>query len=365
MKKIQIILLLIVIQVCNAQEYKKINYSTVSYERNSMFSTNSIVITNINKSKLSKGFYEMIIKKNGIKFYISEKGNVDGVFKEYDSDGLLKCKTVLKEGMLEKVIYLDSVGRTTDSLKIVNKDIERYDNTLKKWTMKTSLVYSNYSFYENGTVYMESYGRNKDDIKAITYYKNGKIMTDVINFYYEKDYDSLGGLTRQVDYNWITKEIQTLYYENAKLKWKIIVFDENKIWNADGKITRNKKTNNSAHKSKSYKIETDYYPSGKILQINSKDGKLKQYTEHGVLIKEIPGGIIKMADDMQEKEVNYENAENKTYKIEEVDVKSDFPNGINAFYNFCDKNFVKPSEVELKGKIHLSFVIERWLPYKY
>lgn len=70
------------------------------------------------------------------------------------------------------------------------------------------------------------------------------------------------------------------------------------------------------------------------------------------------GPIVMRVDDDEKKQIN-DNLDNKIFKMEEVDVKPDFPNGIDAFYVFFDKNFTKPSEVELKGKIYLSFVIEK------
>jgi len=53
------------------------------------------------------------------------------------------------------------------------------------------------------------------------------------------------------------------------------------------------------------------------------------------------------------------NLENKIFNFEETDIKPNYHNGINAFYDFFYKNYVKPTEVELKGGIFLSFVIEK------
>ena len=53
------------------------------------------------------------------------------------------------------------------------------------------------------------------------------------------------------------------------------------------------------------------------------------------------------------------NLENKIFNFEETDIKPNYHNGINAFYDFFYKNYVKPTEVELKGEIFLSFVIEK------
>ena len=97
-------------QIGNAQEYKKIDYSKLIYKRNSGLSENFITITNKDRSKLREGFYEMTAKNDPDQFYISSKGNVDGVFKEYYSHKLF-CITILKEGKLQSMVYLDSIGK--------------------------------------------------------------------------------------------------------------------------------------------------------------------------------------------------------------------------------------------------------------
>ena len=358
MKIIIIILLSIISQIGSAQEYKKISSSNLIYKRNGLFAKNSISITNKDGSKLAKGFYEMTVEKNPVQFYISTKGNVDGIFKEYDSD-VLFSKTVLKEGMLQSMVYLDSTGKTTDSLQIRNKNIETYNNTLKKWETKPLLVYASYRFYENGSISREAYGGNRDDIKKKSYFKNGRIMTDETCFYYRKEFDSLGVLTEQINYNWQTKETQTLGYENGKLAIKKIVFDEDEIWNPDGTITRNTKTHKSNHISKSYTIETEYYPSGKIHRYKPKKGDFKEYTEDGELIKELDGEMVMMVSDVVEESPVYEDLENKIYSLAEIPIKPEYPNGIVAFYTFFHDNFIMPEEEGLKGKIYISFIIEK------
>jgi hypothetical protein len=354
MKKIIIILLSIISQIGSAQEYKKIDYSKLIYKRNGLFSKNSIIITNKDNSKLAEGFYEMTIKNDPDQFYISSKGNVDGVFKEYNSNRLF-CKTVLKEGKLQNMVYLDSIGKTIDSLQIRNKDIEIYNNILKKWETKPLLVYASYSFNDNGKVYKETFGGNGDDIKKCLYYDDGTKMMDETYFYYRKKFDSLGVLEEQVDYNWQTKETQTLSYKNGKLQIKKIAFDEDENWNKNGTITRNTKKHPSNHINKSYTIITEYYPSGKIYRFAPKTGESKEYTEDGVEI--IYTQMVKMAE--EEEPPVYEDSENTIYKLAEMEIKPEYPNGIVAFYIFFYENFIMPKEEELKGKIQLSFVVEK------
>lgn len=75
------------------------------------------------------------------------------------------------------------------------------------------------------------------------------------------------------------------------------------------------------------------------------------------IIKPIPGGIIMAAPEEKDEPVNYDI--NRAFKMDEVDIKSDYPNGLKSFFTFFYENFKKPSETELKGKIYFSFIIER------
>ncbi|HAH55915.1 MAG TPA: hypothetical protein DCM02_11705 [Flavobacterium sp.] len=46
------------------------------------------------------------------------------------------------------------------------------------------------------------------------------------------------------------------------------------------------------------------------------------------------------------------------YDFKEVDVKPEYPGGVEAFYKFIAKNFKAPEEEGLNGKIITTFVIE-------
>ena len=46
------------------------------------------------------------------------------------------------------------------------------------------------------------------------------------------------------------------------------------------------------------------------------------------------------------------------YDFKEVDVKPEYPGGVEAFYKFIAKNFKVPEEEGLNGKIITTFVIE-------
>ena len=293
-KGIKVLLLIATFHVGIAQEYNKINSSSISYVNNGFLSDNFISIENANKTKLKNGFYEMNLDGRKMQFYINEKGNVDGTFKEYKSNGTLGIQTLLNNGKLISTTALDSNGKTIESLDV------------------------------------------------------GKDAKSGHQFFNRKKYDSLGALVEQIDYNWDKKEIKTSNYENKKLVSETIIFDEYKIWNSNGDITEAKL---SHPKNTSYKIEKKYYPNGKLkssrfTDSQSIEGELKEYTEAGVLIKSKKTSTDKINNE-------------KIYKLEEAEVKPSYPSGIDSFYKFFYKNFVKPNQEGLQGTIYMDFVVEK------
>lgn len=56
---------------------------------------------------------------------------------------------------------------------------------------------------------------------------------------------------------------------------------------------------------------------------------------------------------------NEKEVEKEFYAMIEVDVKPDFPGGINEFYNFVGKNYRVPEDNKIKGKVMVEFIIEK------
>jgi protein TonB len=51
--------------------------------------------------------------------------------------------------------------------------------------------------------------------------------------------------------------------------------------------------------------------------------------------------------------------DNEIYNTAGIEVKPDFPGGIEKFYKFVAKNYQTPEEEGLKGKVFVSFVVEK------
>jgi Gram-negative bacterial TonB protein C-terminal len=47
-----------------------------------------------------------------------------------------------------------------------------------------------------------------------------------------------------------------------------------------------------------------------------------------------------------------------TYNLSNIDLKPDFPGGIQEFYKFIGKNYIIPNVKNLSGKVYMTFVIE-------
>ncbi len=51
--------------------------------------------------------------------------------------------------------------------------------------------------------------------------------------------------------------------------------------------------------------------------------------------------------------------DNLIYNIAGIEVKPDFPGGLEKFYQFFNNNFQIPDEEDLKGKVYATFVVEK------
>lgn len=54
-----------------------------------------------------------------------------------------------------------------------------------------------------------------------------------------------------------------------------------------------------------------------------------------------------------------ENLDNTVYNTAGLEKKPEFPGGMESFYNFFSENFQRPQEISLKGKIYVTFVVEK------
>jgi hypothetical protein len=52
-------------------------------------------------------------------------------------------------------------------------------------------------------------------------------------------------------------------------------------------------------------------------------------------------------------------SDNTIYSTAGIDIKPDFPGGIDEFYRFVAKNFISPNVAGLKGNVYVTFVIEK------
>ncbi|CAM3922879.1 MULTISPECIES: energy transducer TonB [Flavobacterium] len=54
-----------------------------------------------------------------------------------------------------------------------------------------------------------------------------------------------------------------------------------------------------------------------------------------------------------------EEVDNQIYNTAGIEVKPDFPGGIDKFYKFVGNNYQTPEEEGLKGKVYVTFVVEK------
>ncbi|QBN20604.1 DUF2059 domain-containing protein [Flavobacterium nackdongense] len=70
-------------------------------------------------------------------------------------------------------------------------------------------------------------------------------------------------------------------------------------------------------------------------------------------------GIVKNYKNSSSNPVSMNSSDNTVYNTAGIDVKPDFPGGIDEFTRFVAKNFNPPNVAGLKGKVFVTFVIEK------
>lgn len=120
-----------------------------------------------------------------------------------------------------------------------------------------------------------------------------------------------------------------------------------KIKDEKGKVISEKKYNELTP------VEKRAIPS-----ILSKQKKLPTNEELlGILSKGAPEVIELDTYDSENKFV--QKGENEVYNTAGITEKPDFPGGIMEFYKFVGNNFKTPSQPNLKGKVYITFIVEK------
>ncbi|RTY77725.1 regulatory sensor-transducer, BlaR1/MecR1 family protein [Flavobacterium sp. LS1P28] len=120
-----------------------------------------------------------------------------------------------------------------------------------------------------------------------------------------------------------------------------------KIKDEKGKITSEKKYNELTP------IEKRSIPS-----ILSKQKKLPTNEELLATLSKGAPEVIEI-DTFNSENQFVQKGENEVYNTAGITEKPDFPGGISEFYKFVGNNFKTPTQPNLKGKIYITFIVEK------
>ncbi|OAB25073.1 outer membrane transport energization protein TonB [Flavobacterium fryxellicola] len=87
--------------------------------------------------------------------------------------------------------------------------------------------------------------------------------------------------------------------------------------------------------------------------------EVKNKTLGAVTIKGDPDAVLTVEPVGTGKAAVVEEVDNQIYNTAGIEVKPDFPGGINKFYKFVGDNYQTPEEEGLKGKVYVTFVVEK------
>ncbi|RTY89451.1 regulatory sensor-transducer, BlaR1/MecR1 family protein [Flavobacterium sp. RSP46] len=120
-----------------------------------------------------------------------------------------------------------------------------------------------------------------------------------------------------------------------------------KIKDEKGKITSEKKYNELTP------IEKRAIPS-----ILSKQKKLPTNEELLATLSKGAAEVIEI-DTFNSENQLVQKGENEVYSTAGITEKPDFPGGISEFYKFVGNNFKTPTQPNLKGKVYITFIVEK------
>ena len=88
--------------------------------------------------------------------------------------------------------------------------------------------------------------------------------------------------------------------------------------------------------------------------------EMKEKTIGATAIKGNPDAVLTVEPVGTGKAAVVEDApDNQIYNTAGIEVKPDFPGGIDKFYKFVGNNYQAPEEEGLKGKVYVTFVVEK------
>jgi Uncharacterized protein conserved in bacteria (DUF2059)/Gram-negative bacterial TonB protein C-terminal len=99
-------------------------------------------------------------------------------------------------------------------------------------------------------------------------------------------------------------------------------------------------------------------PLGKKMNKNAAVITEKSMQAAQEMAKEMVG-IVKNYKNSTSNPVSINSSDNTVYNTAGIDVKPEFPGGIDEFTRYVAKNFNTPNVAGLKGKVFVSFVIEK------
>ena len=235
----------------------------------------------------------------------------------------------------DKLVYLDSTNQETKS-----KDFKFY-RIIKDYKLDKE-SYAILEYYKSGVLKMEGASKTKEantkEGELTYYYENGN-KKSISNY--------IKGRVNGKDFEW---------YENGNKK-------------SEGEYIEDEKKRTTQHKINQF---WDANGAQKVVDGNgffenkddnkSEKGAIKNGFKEGTW----EGSFKKLKFSYKEvyKEGKFisgvsTNADGETQKYSELEIKPEPKNGIMDFYNYIGKNYRTPNVQGLKGKVYITFVVDK------
>ncbi|WP_276504659.1 hypothetical protein [Terrimonas pollutisoli] len=227
-----IIHILFISSLTSAQDFIELKSNEVVFRITRTNKKKNQVVKTSDNSSLKEGFYKTSNGDRFTLFQVNDSGHLIGSLKTYDKQKMF-LETLWEDGIqTREFVYLNGNIAMESFDSTVN--VMLYDSLKNIWqpVKKTILIEKQYFRTTNEMRIRFAIGGY--DAYAHYFYKEGKLIREIIPHFYEKEYDTSGNVISRIEYNWKNQQIESSDFKNGKLVSKKILKNKNMFWDSKG-----------------------------------------------------------------------------------------------------------------------------------
>ena len=251
------IILLFIVQVSGQEtiDLKKDDF-IFRYKKNTK---KTEAVKKYDESFLAPGFYKTNEKDVFSSFEVGDSGTLVGSFKTYNNQVLTNEQLWDNGKLASEFIYMN--GRKRQELYDSTVNVIIYDSTTNSWKNYNKLIHIEKDFLFGKNEMRINFSKGGYNSFALYYFKNDKLVREIIPHYHDKRFDTTGNLIFLTQYDWKLRQIETRTSKEGKVLSIEVLKNKNIIWDKKGFVTDPE--NEEIGKES---VTNSFYPNGTIKQ---------------------------------------------------------------------------------------------------